>query len=238
MMAVVLCAGLGTRLRPLTDHLPKPLVPVGGHPMVHYPLGLLRAAGITDVVLNAHYRAGQLQDALGDGRRWRMHLRYSVEPDLLGTGGGLRHLLPLIDGDPFFVLNVDQITDVDLGALLDAHCRRDAVATLAVIDPEDPLPHRRLAVTDGLLRGLAPRGAAGPVFTGVQVLERRLFTLHRPPDPSCIVRDFLLPAVAAGAHAATYRHHGLWLGTGDRESLARAETRLADAPSLPLLTSR
>jgi NDP-sugar pyrophosphorylase family protein len=235
MMAVVLCAGLGTRLRPLTDQVPKPLVPVGGRPMVHYPLGLLRAAGITDVVLNAHYRASQLQAALGDGRRWGMHLRYSVEPDLLGTGGGLRHLLPLIDGDPFFVLNVDQITDVDLGALLDAHCRRDAIATLAVTHPDEPLPYRRLQVSDGLLRGLAARGAAGPIFTGVQVLERRLFTRHSPPDPSCIVRDFLLPAVAAGERVATYHHRGLWLDTGDRESLARAEARLAAARSLPAL---
>jgi NDP-sugar pyrophosphorylase family protein len=236
MMAVVLCAGLGTRLRPLTDQLPKPLVPVASHPMVHYPLGLLRAAGITDVVLNAHYRADQLQAALGDGRRWGMRLRYSVEPDLLGTGGGLRHLLPLIDGDPFFVLNVDQITDVDLGALLDAHCRRDAIATLAVIHPEDPLPHRRLEVAGGLLRGLAPRGGPGPVFTGVQVLERRLFTRHGPPDPSCVVRDFLLPAVAGGEQVATYDHRGVWLDTGDRVSLAQAEARLADAPSLPVLT--
>ena len=235
MMAVVLCAGLGTRLRPLTDTLPKPLVPVGGQPMVHYPLGLLRASGITDVVLNAHYRADQLRATLGDGRRWGMRLRYSVEPDLLGTGGGLRHLLPLIDGDPFFVLNVDQITDVDLGALLDAHCRHDAIATLAVFHPEDPLPHRRLEVTEGLLHGLAPRGAAGPVFTGVQVLERRLFTRHTPPDPSCVVRDFLLPAVEAHESVATYDHHGLWLDTGDRGSLGRAEARLAQMAPLPVL---
>jgi MurNAc alpha-1-phosphate uridylyltransferase len=236
MMGVVLCAGLGTRLRPLTDHLPKPLVPAGGRPMVHYPLGLLRAAGVTDVVLNTHYRAAQLQAHLGDGKRWGMHLRYSIEPDLLGTGGGLRHLLPLIDGDPFFVLNVDQITDVSLGALLDAHCRHDAVATLAVIDPDGPLTHRRLQVTDGLLRGLAPPGHKGPIFTGVQVLERRLFTRHSPADPSCVVRDFLLPAIAAGERVATYHHPGLWLDTGDRDSLARAERILAGAPSLPVLS--
>jgi NDP-sugar pyrophosphorylase family protein len=235
MMAVVLCAGLGTRLRPHTNHLPKPLVPVAGRPMVHYPLGLLRAAGITDVVLNAHYQADKLQSALGDGRRWGMRLRYSVEPDLLGTGGGLRHLLPLIDGDPFLVLNVDQISDIDLGALLDVHCRGEAVATLAVIHPADPLPHRRLRITDGALRALAPRGHGGAIFTGVQVVERRLFSRHSPRDPSCVVGDFLLPAIAAGERVAAYDHRGLWLDTGDPESLRRAEEWLAHGPPLPVL---
>lgn len=234
MMGIVLCAGLGTRLRPLTDYLPKPLIEVAGRPMVHYPLGLLRAAGITDIVLNAHYRAGQLQAALGDGQRWGLRLRYSVEPRLLGTGGGLRHLLPLIAGDRFLVVNADQITDVDLGALLDTHGRRNALATLAVVEGATPRVYRRLAVTGGLLQGLAaPDVATGPIFTGVQVVERRLFEGRCPADPACIVRDYLLPAIARGATVGVYPHPGVWLDTGDRAALHDAEGHLRHLPPLP-----
>jgi len=227
MMGVVLCAGLGTRLRPLTDHLPKPLIEVAGRPMVHYPLGLLRAAGVTDIVLNAHYRADQLQAALGDGHRWGLRLRYSVEPRLLGTGGGLRHLLPLIDGERFLVLNADQITDVDLGALIEIHRRRDAIGTLAVVDADTTLAYRRLTVSDGLLQGLAaPEVVTGPIFTGVQVVERRLFRGRCPADPACIVRDYLLPAIVDGATVAVHHHPGVWLDTGDRAALDHAEEQL------------
>jgi NDP-sugar pyrophosphorylase family protein len=237
MMGVVLCAGLGTRLRPLTDRVPKPLIEVAGRPMVHYPLGLLRAAGVTDIVLNAHYRADQLQAALGDGHRWGLRLRYSVEPRLLGTGGGLRHLLPLIDGERFLVLNADQITDVDLGALCESHRRRAAVATLAVVDGgETPTTYRRLVVRDGLLQRLAtPHAAAGPIFTGVQVVERRLFQGLCPADPACIVRDFLLPAIAGGETVGACHHSGVWLDTGDRAALQHAEERLRHLPPLPAL---
>jgi NDP-sugar pyrophosphorylase family protein len=236
MMAVVLCAGLGTRLRPLTDRLPKPLIEVAGRPMVHYPLGLLRAAGVTDIVLNAHYRADQVQAALGDGHRWGLRLRYSVEPRLLGTGGGLRHLLPLIDGERFLVLNADQITDVDLQALIEIHRRRDAVGTLAVIDGDTPGGYRRLMVTNGLLQGLAaPDVATGPIFTGVQVVERRLFRGLCPADPACIVRDYLLPAVAGGETVGVHHHSGVWLDTGDRAALRHVEERLRHLSPLPAL---
>ena len=236
MMGVVLCAGLGTRLRPLTDHLPKPLIAVRGRPMVHYPLALLRTAGITDIVLNAHYRADQLQAALGDGHRWGLRLHYSVEPSLLGTGGGLRHLLPLIDGERFLVLNADQITDVDLHALIAAHLRRTPLATLAVVEEETPLAYRRLVVDEDRLQGLAaPEAQTGAIFTGVQVLERRLFDGPCPPDPACIIRDYLLPAVARGESVGVYHHRGVWLDTGDRAALDYAEQRLAGLPALPIL---
>jgi len=236
MMGVVLCAGLGTRLRPLTDHLPKPLIEVAGRPMVHYPLGLLRAAGVTDIVLNAHYRADQLQAALGDGHRWGLRLRYSVEPRLLGTGGGLRHLLPLIDGERFLVLNADQITDVDLAALIEIHRRREAIGTLAIVADDTPLAYRRLTVRNGLLQGLAaPDVATGPIFTGVQVVERRLFRSLSPADPACIVRDYLLPAIADGETVGVHHHTGVWLDTGDRASLHHAEQQLRRLPTLPAL---
>ncbi len=236
MTGVVLCAGRGTRLAPLTERLPKPLVEVGGRPMVHYPLALLRAAGIHRVVLNIHHLANRLVEALGDGHRWGLELRYSREPHLLGTGGGLRHLAPLLDGDTVVVLNTDQITDLDLRRLLDHHRARRAAATLACLPGDPELPHRRLAERGGWLTGLAPDGERrGPLFMGCYCLDLTLLTRHTPPDPACILRHFLLPEVAAGGRVALYTHPGCWLDTGDFEAIRRAEEALAGGLSVPAL---
>ncbi|RMF81327.1 MAG: nucleotidyltransferase family protein [Nitrospirae bacterium] len=232
---VVLCAGRGTRLAPLTERLPKPLVPVAGVPMVHYPLALLRAHGIRRVVLNAHHLADRLEAALGDGRRWGMELIFSREPRLLGTGGGLRHLAPLLDGTAV-VLNTDQITDLDLHRLLAHHRRAGACATLAVVEAGPEFPHRRLAERHGWLAGLAPEGARrGPLFTGCYCLEPDLLRRHHPPDPACILRHFLLPEAAAGGRVALYRHAGVWLDTGEPAGIARAEAALAAGLAVPRL---
>ena len=88
MKAMILAAGLGTRLRPLTDTIPKPLLPVGGTPLVLWNLLLLRANGIQEVIINLHYLGAMIEEALGDGSRWNMRITYSYEPELLGTGGG------------------------------------------------------------------------------------------------------------------------------------------------------
>jgi len=228
MTGVVLCAGRGTRLAPLTEQTPKPLVAVAGRPMVHYPLALLRGAGIRRIVLNSHHLAHQLEATLGDGHRWGLELRYSREPRLLGTGGGLRHLAPLLNGDLAVVLNTDQITDLDLTALIAHHRATGATATLACLPGHPTLPHRRLAEANGRLTGLAPAGSRdGPLFMGCYCLDPALLARHTPPDPACILRHFLLPEVAAGGHVAIYHHPGTWLDTGDFDAIARAEAALA-----------
>lgn len=236
MTGVVLCAGRGTRLAPLTEQTPKPLVEVAGRPMVHYPLALLRAASIRRIVLNSHHLAGQLEAALGDGRRWGVELHYSREPRLLGTGGGLRHLAPLLDNDLAVVLNTDQITDLDITRLIAHHRTTGAVATLATVVGTDDLPHRRLAEHDGRLTGLAPVGSRnGPLFMGCYCLDPALLTRHAPLDPACILRHFLLPEVATGGLVALYRHPGTWLDTGDFAAIARAEAALAGGLAVPTL---
>jgi len=236
MTGVVLCAGRGTRLAPLSERLPKPLIEVAGRPMVHYPLALLRAAGLRRIILNSHHLAAQLEGALGDGLRWGLELGYSREPRLLGTGGGLRHLAPLLDTDLAIVLNTDQITDLDL-TLLIAHPRATgAVATLACLPSHPTLPHRRLTERDGWLTGLAPAGSRdGPLFMGCYCLDPILLARHTPPDPACILRHFLLPELAAGGRVALYPHPGFWLDTGDFGAITRAEAALAAGLTVPTL---
>jgi len=236
MTGVVLCAGRGTRLAPLTEQTPKPLVEVAGRPMVHYPLALLRAAGIRRIVLNSHHLAPQLEASLGDGNRWGLELRYSREPRLLGTGGGLRHLAPLLDGDLAVVLNTDQVTDLDLTRLITHHRATGAVATLATLPGHPDLPHRRLAEEDGRLTGLAPASSrTGPLFMGCYCLDPAILTRHTPPNPACILRHFLLPEVAGGGHVALYRHPGAWFDTGDFDAIAQAEAALANGLTVPTL---
>src|SRR6266852_3994738 len=118
MKALVLAAGYGERLRPLTDTIPKPLVEIGGRPLIHYPLMWLRHAGIRDVAVNVHHLADKIEAALGRGQALGLAITYSPEPILLGTGGPLLPLRSYFDGEPFLILNGDTIMDVDLAAML------------------------------------------------------------------------------------------------------------------------
>src|SRR3989449_1523283 len=128
MKAMVLAAGLGTRLRPLTDTLPKPLLPVAGRPLLEWNLLLLKRHGITEVIINLHHLGEQIVRALGDGARLGLRLAYSHEPTLQGTGGGIKQAAPFLKDGPFLVLNGDTLSDCDLMALIAAH-RADRKST-------------------------------------------------------------------------------------------------------------
>src|SRR5262249_29522472 len=111
---MVLCAGLGTRLKPITEKIPKPLVPVLNVPNLVHTLHLLKRTGIDEIVINTYHLPQALEDYLGDGRRWKMRIHYSRESVLLGTGGGLKKAEPFFEGEPFLLANCDFITNVDL----------------------------------------------------------------------------------------------------------------------------
>ncbi len=134
MKAMVLAAGLGTRLRPLTDILPKPLLPVAGRPLLEWNLLLLKRHGITEVIINLHHLGEQIVRALGDGARLGLRLAYSHEPTLQGTGGGIKQAAPFLKDGAFLVLNGDTLSDCDLTALIATHRASGALATLAVRD--------------------------------------------------------------------------------------------------------
>jgi mannose-1-phosphate guanylyltransferase len=127
---MLLCAGLGSRLGAIGAAVPKPMLPVLDRPILEYGIAGLRGHGITDLVINLHHRGDVVEQALGDGRRLGVRIRYTHEEVLLGTGGGLRHALPLLDEDgadaPFVSLNGKLIFDVDLTAVLATH--REALA--------------------------------------------------------------------------------------------------------------
>ena len=123
---MVLSAGLGTRLRPLTNILPKPLVPVANRPLVLYPLGLLARAGVREVAVNLHHLGEKIQATLGDGSLLGLSITYSPEAPILGTGGGVVRMRPFLEDGTFYLLNGDVLVDVDLSAVLRHHLERGA----------------------------------------------------------------------------------------------------------------
>lgn len=117
MKAMILAAGRGERMRPLTNHTPKPLLEIANQPLISYPLLALKKTGITEVVINVSYLAEQIQQALGDGSRYGIKIIYSVEPIILETGGGIYQALPLLGNEPFIVMSADIFTDYPLEKL-------------------------------------------------------------------------------------------------------------------------
>ena len=179
MPALVLAAGLGVRLRPLTYVRAKPAIPVAGQPLVRRIVGWLAAHGVTDLVINLHHLPHTLTAVVGDGSDLGVHVRYSWEsPQVLGSAGGPRQALPLLGAEQFLLVNGDTLTDVDLGRLAVAHASSGALVTLALAPGHDPQRYGGARLDDrGHVVGFAPRGAAAGSFhfLGVQIASADAF---------------------------------------------------------------
>src|SRR5437879_12831 len=181
MKAMVLAAGLGTRLRPLTETLPKPLLPVAGRPILEWNLLLLKRHGITEAIINLHHLGDQIVRALGDGARFGLRLAYSHEPTLQGNSGGIKTAAHFLMDGPFLVHNGDTLSECDLTALIAAHRASAALATLAVRDDPEastwgPVTldaHGRILQINGNPPLAEPRAALPPcMFARIHVRER------------------------------------------------------------------
>ncbi|MDA1094671.1 MAG: NDP-sugar synthase [Acidobacteria bacterium] len=187
--ALVLAAGLGTRLRPLTFSRAKAAVPLAGVPIIRHHVTQCAAQGVRDAVINLHHRPETIAGVVGDGAGLGCRVRYSWERTLLGSAGGPRHAAPLL-GRRFFLINGDTLCDVDLAALLAAHRSHDAWVTLAVT--ENPSPARYGGVVtdaDGRVTGFAPPGDQRnpPLFVGVQIVEASAFDTLADGVPAATV---------------------------------------------------
>ena len=229
MKAMILAAGLGTRLRPMTNSIPKPLLPVAGTPLIVWNLLLLKRYGFHDVVVNLHHLGPLIQQALGDGSRYGMRIIYSQEPVILGTGGGIKQAEPHFSGEPVLVLNGDTLFELDLDALCAFHRSREAVATLVL--RKDPQAERWGLVEVGpdqhILR-ITGRGVTTPqpakprMFAGVHILHPRLLR----GVPKGIVSTIIDPYVAAiqrGEAVLGYDFEGYWSDVGTPERYAQVE---------------
>jgi NDP-sugar pyrophosphorylase family protein len=186
--ALVLTAGLGTRLRPLTDVRAKPAIPVAGEAMIRRIIGWLTRNGVRDIVLNLHHLPETISGAVGDGSDLSARVRYSWEqPLVLGAAGGPRQALPLLDTRTFLLLNGDTLTDVDLAALANSHATSGALVTMALVPNHEPDRYGGVRLdSDGRALGFAPRGnAAGSYhFVGVQIVEAEAFSALPAGQPA------------------------------------------------------
>jgi NDP-sugar pyrophosphorylase family protein len=236
MRAMILAAGLGTRLRPLTDATPKPLLPILWQPMLAHILDHLRRYEVRDVAINLHHRASQLRQWLGDGRQWGMRLHLSHEPEILGTAGGIKQVEAFLGERPFLVINADVLTDLDLRAVWQWHCQHEALVTM-VVRP-DPMARQFGAVvvdtTDRVLQ-ISGRPSANmllpgqeTIFTGIQVLSP--VVLQRIPQGrvASTTVDVYPDLVTETQAVYGYRYAGYWLDAGVPERYLQAHWDMLD----------
>jgi len=241
--AMILAAGLGTRLRPLTLDRPKSLVDVHGRPLIAYNLLLLRRWGIVDVVINLHHQGDALRAALGDGGNFGVRIVYSAEDPLLDTGGAIKNAAALLGDDDFVVLNGDTIIDLPLDTLVAAHRARRAAATLVL--RHDPEQQRYgLVEVDGENRirrflGRPPDVDAPLVpfmFAGVHVLSSRVLGYMPPAGTAFSITRETYPAMLiAGESLCGYPFAGFWRVIDNAADLARANAALAEETPLHFL---
>ncbi|MBK9072120.1 MAG: NDP-sugar synthase [Myxococcales bacterium] len=215
MKAMLLCAGYGTRLGALSDDCPKPMLPVCDIPIVRYGIANLVAHGITDIVINLHHRGDVFQRELGDGRAFGANLSYSQEETILGTGGGLKHALSLLDpqgtDEPFISCNGKLIFDFDVAALRAQFAiaeRAHGSLGMMVVQPVDDAAAWGAVQVD--TAGDVPRvedilGAGRHMFCGVHI-TRPSVVARLPDGEACMVRQGYLPWLRGGAHVGAYVH--------------------------------
>ncbi len=225
MRAMILAAGRGERMRPLTDTLPKPLIPVAGKPLIQWHIEKLSSAGITDIVINHAWLGTRIEGALGDGRQWGARIQYSPEPIALETAGGIATALPLLGAEPFLVINGDIWCDWNPFAAfqLSASLSNSAQQAWLLLVPN---PDHNAAGDFGLTE-TGQVSLAGPVthtFSGIGVYKPALFA-HTPPQQPAKLAPLLRAAIAQQT-ALGQLHTGRWMDVGTPERLDTLECML------------
>ncbi|QEW07498.1 N-acetylmuramate alpha-1-phosphate uridylyltransferase MurU [Nitrincola iocasae] len=226
MKAMILAAGLGTRMRPLTLHTPKPLLQVGGKALIVWHLERLAASGITQVVINHAWLGEQLEAELGNGQSWGLDICYSAETEPLETGGGILKALPQLiteSDDRFLVINADVFCDLDLRLLIDTPLAEQDLGVLLMVD--NPKWHEQGDFKLDSSGYLHPENGRSHTFSGISVLKGHLFE-------SCQSGRFPLAplfrqAIASGCLRGVY-HGGCWSDVGTPERLYQLDRQLIE----------
>src|SRR3954463_12010414 len=217
MQALILAGGEGTRLRPLTSTVPKPVVPLVDRPFITFRLAWLRSHGVDDVVMSCGHLADGVRNVLGDGAAFGVRLRYVEEPRPLGTGGALKYAEAMLD-ERFLMLNGDVLTDIDVTAQLAAHEATGGQATLGLYPVDDPSAYGLVRLNaDGSVKGFVEKPAPDQIDTnnisaGVYVLEKSVLDLLTKGEPASIERDVFPELVGNGLYG--HVSHGYWKAIG------------------------
>lgn len=212
--AMILAAGLGTRLRPLTHLIPKPLLKVGGVALIDHNLKILKKAGIKKVVINLHHLGHLIKKHVGTGKKYGLKVVYTNETKILGTGGGIKNAERYLKGRPFVVINGDVLADIDLKKVITHHFRLGGFATMVVRKLKKGEGYAKLNISpDGQLLGF---GKGKYMFTGIQIFEPIIFNFLK--KPSCLIELGYKKLISNELPVFTCTHKGYWndIGTTDR----------------------
>jgi mannose-1-phosphate guanylyltransferase len=235
MKAMVLAAGFGTRLRPITEWVPKPMLPLFGMPVIEINLVQLRDQGIRHAIINLHHLPRQIVQHLGNGRRLGMEISYSLEPQILGTAGGIKKVQPFLLRDPFVVVNADTFRAVDYTNILRHHFRNRPWITMLLQENGDLPPGRAVWIDDrdrvsGFLDLHPPPDQPAhrrTDFLGVQVMEPNVLTLI-PPEQPWEMRRVYLGLLKAHRPIGASLHQGYWQDLGTPEAYLQIHKDVLD----------
>lgn len=227
MKAMILAAGLGQRMRPLTDHLPKPLLPVAGKPLLQYHLENLQQAGVREVIINLAWLGEKIRQFAGDGSRWGVEIIYSPEPEPLETGGALLHAMPLLGEAPVLLINGDVFCNPDFSSLARRGLAPEADGHLVMVPNPDfhPAGDFYLPRREGLI-AVAGEAVDRYTFAGISILRPSLIATYperRPRFP--LVEVFRRAIVEQKLTAGVY--DGLWSDVGTPGRLAALDRELS-----------
>ncbi len=230
MQALILAGGEGTRLRPLTSSVPKPVLSLANRPFISYMIDWLVSHGVDDVVMSCGFLADGVRSVLGDGDG-RAHIRYVEEEEPLGTGGAVKHAEKFLD-DRFLVLNGDILADFDLSALQRLHADRDAATTISLIPVEDPSAYGLVRVReDGEITAFLEKPKPEEIDTnlinaGAYVLEHRVLDMIEPGRAVSFEREVFPALIGSGLYG--YQASGYWLDIGTPERYLEATRDILD----------
>ncbi len=218
MKAMILAAGKGERMRPLTLHTPKPLLPVGGKPLIQWHIEALAQAGVVELVINHAWLGEQIEQAFGHGERFDVKISWSAEGEPLETGGGIFRALPLLGELPFVLVNGDVWTDLDFSKL---RLEPGKLAHLVLIDNPDHKTRGDFMLASGMVSNL-PADAAGLTYSGIAVIDPALFAGQ--PGGAFPLAPLLRQAADRGLISGSH-FTGTWIDVGTPERLDDADRR-------------
>ncbi len=228
MKAVIIAGGLGTRLRPLTDKTPKPIVPVANRPFVVHQIENLVRHGISEVVLSLHYLPHEIKKILGDGKQWGIKIRYSVEEHPLGTAGAVKNAERFFDEGPIIVFNGDILTDINISKILNFHREKRATVTLALTEVEDPTPFGLiLTEKDGRVKKFLEKPGremitARTINAGIYVVDPKIFEEVAVGQEYSFERQLFPSLLEKGVPIYGYLSEAYWIDIGNPEKYKEA----------------
>jgi len=231
MKAFILAAGLGTRLRPFTDHIPKPLIPVLNIPTLFYTFFLLMQAGIREVICNIHYQADEIKNVIKSSNLKGLDISFSEEPVILGTGGGLKKCEQLLQEEEFLLVNSDIIADIDFRSLIQHHKNSGKPGTLTLYETPEAATIGSIGVEDGLIKDFKNQRHTGLVssliYTGAAVLSPQIFRFLKTEYSGIVDTGFT--GLIDNGGLSYYQHKKLWMDIGTMQSYWQANIKSASA---------